>query len=679
MWTSPIEGTGGFAGPCGRTRGLRTSEQLGERMNEGITGRALLAGTLIAGVIGAQAAYENLVISASPMNTDYSMGAAVFYGALLVLLVNPALRLANQTWSFSRSELATLYIMAMVACVLPTTGLVGHLLPAISGGIYYATRENNWLETIIPHIEPWMLVANPEGIKGFYEGLSRGESTPWGIWLRPLLHWSVLLAGFFGTVIALMVLLRRQWVVNERLLYPLLQVPIAMIGEEGQERGAFPSLFRQRLFWMGVLIPLLMYSLKALHRYDPIIPIGFPTFIQVNFANGAVGIPFGVNYAGIGFGYLLSTKISFSVWFMGVLTVIEEVVFMRLGFFSSERLQIHTNPSVYPAYQGVGALVVFSIFVVWMARSHLRQVFHTAWRAGRTGGGDDRDEILSYRATCLLLAGSLILMWGWLVMAGLAWWLGLVFLPLLFLMMVGLTRIVVEGGLAVTRMPMIPCDLVAGALGGRTLGATNLGVVGMTFPWTGELRVSVMSALAHGLKLAQIHVPGQRRRLLAGVVLAIILSVGCATFVMLLLGYRYGAINLSPHWFFGTVSGGRVFSFIAQHLAEDSGPRWGSLGFAGIGAAIQLLVMLAHQRLAWWPIHPLAFPIGAVWCTHQVMASMFIAWVAKLTTLHYGGVRFYSTLKPLFMGMILGQYFTGGLWMIIDWFTGKQANYLFFW
>ena len=34
---------------------------------------------------------------------------------------------------------------------------------------------------------------------------------------------------------------------------------------------------------------------------------------------------------------------------------------------------------------------------------------------------------------------------------------------------------------------------------------------------------------------------------------------------------------------------------------------------AGIGAAIQLLVMLGHQRLSWWPIHPLAFPISCGW------------------------------------------------------------------
>jgi len=58
---------------------------------------------------------------------------------------------------------------------------------------------------------------------------------------------------------------------------------------------------------------------------------------------------------------------------------------------------------------------------------------------------------------------------------------------------------------------------------------------------------------------------------------------------------------------------------------------------------------------------------------------MFFAWIAKLATLHYGGVRLYNSVKPLFLGLILGQYLTGGLWLVIDGLMGKQANYLFYW
>jgi hypothetical protein len=645
-------------------------------MREGITTRALIAGTIGAGAIGGGAAYENLMVSGSTMNFDYSMGAALFFFAVVTLVLNPAVRLVRASWAFSRSELAVVYIMAAVGCVLPTNGLVGNVIPAISGGIYYATPENNWQEVIIPHLKPWLLVEDQEGIKGFYEGLSKGWAIPWGIWLRPLSVWAVLLAGFFGSIIALMSLLRRQWVESERLLYPLAQVPIAMIGEEGERRlGGVAAVFRQIPFWLGVSVPLTLYSVKALHNYNPIFPLGLPTFIHVGFAHDSVVIPVGINWAGIGFGYLLTTKLSFSIFFIAVLTIIEEVAFMRLGLFSGEQLLHNTSPSVYPAYQGVGAMLTFAVLMLWTSRRYLRQVSESAWR----GGPREEGDIMSHRSAFVLLGVSVLVMAAWLVAAGLQVSVVVLFLALLFLMMLGITRVVVEGGLAVSRIPIVPGDIVIAAVGSHSLGAASVGALGMTFPWGGEMRTTAMSAIAHGLKLAQTSIEGQRHRLLIGVVAAIVASLLCAVATMLYMGYHYGAINLSASWFFGTGAGSRIFDFIGYHINQDSSTRWGSMGFVGLGAAMQALLTVAYQRLAWWPIHPLAFPIGAVWCTHQLIGSMFLAWIAKLATLHYGGVRLYAAVKPFFIGLIMGQYLTGGLWLVVDWFAGKQANYLFFW
>jgi len=94
---------------------------------------------------------------------------------------------------------------------------------------------------------------------------------------------------------------------------------------------------------------------------------------------------------------------------------------------------------------------------------------------------------------------------------------------------------------------------------------------------------------------------------------------------------------------------------------------------------LQLLLTVTYHRFHWWPIHPLGFPIAAIWCTHQVMVSMFAAWLAKVLVLHYGGVRLYHASRPLFLGLILGQYLSGGIWLIVDWQTGMQNSYLFFW
>ena len=56
-----------------------------------------------------------------------------------------------------------------------------------------------------------------------------------------------------------------------------------------------------------------------------------------------------------------------------------------------------------------------------------------------------------------------------------------------------------------------------------------------------------------------------------------------------------------------------------------------------------------------------------------------MAWLCKVLVLKYGGARWYRRTKPFFLGMILGQYASGGMWIVIDGFTGMQGNYLFFW
>ncbi|MBT5057280.1 MAG: hypothetical protein HOM68_12130, partial [Gemmatimonadetes bacterium] len=151
--------------------------------------RSLIAGGVLAAVLGVAAPYENLVISGSPLHFDYSTPAAVFFFLLFLLIVNPVAALLRWQWRFSSAELATVYIMAAVACTLPTNGLVGKLLPHISAGTYYATPENGWSDQILPFIPSWMRVTDLRAIKWFYEGLPSGTPIPWGAWTKPLLLW----------------------------------------------------------------------------------------------------------------------------------------------------------------------------------------------------------------------------------------------------------------------------------------------------------------------------------------------------------------------------------------------------------------------------------------------------------------------------------------------------------
>ncbi len=61
----------------------------------------------------------------------------------------------------------------------------------------------------------------------------------------------------------------------------------------------------------------------------------------------------------------------------------------------------------------------------------------------------------------------------------------------------------------------------------------------------------------------------------------------------------------------------------------------------------------------------------------QVWFSIFLAWMIKAVALKYGGPKLYNTIRPFFLGMILGQFVIAGIWLIIDYFTGMTDNSVF--
>jgi len=57
--------------------------------------------------------------------------------------------------------------------------------------------------------------------------------------------------------------------------------------------------------------------------------------------------------------------------------------------------------------------------------------------------------------------------------------------------------------------------------------------------------------------------------------------------------------------------------------------------------------------------------------------SIAIAWLLKLLAMKYGGPSLFRRARPFFLGLIIGQFFIAGIWLIIDFFTGMTDNVVF--
>ena len=86
---------------------------------------------------------------------------------------------------------------------------------------------------------------------------------------------------------------------------------------------------------------------------------------------------------------------------------------------------------------------------------------------------------------------------------------------------------------------------------------------------------------------------------------------------------------------------------------------------------------IMRQRFLWWPFHPLGYAMGPSWPMIQLWFSILIGWAAKSVIMRYGGIRSYRTYRPLFLGMVLGEFISGGVWLIIDFLAGKEGHRIF--
>ena len=597
------------------------------------------------------------------------MPGAVFLLFVLTLILNPLLKLIHPRAGLNRGELLVVYVMMVMASPIPTL-FVGKFLSAISYPYYYATPENEWRELIHPYIPDWLMVHNVDIVKKFYEGGGRNEPIPWAAWQPVFLAWLPFVWALFLVMISLMIVMRKQWVEHERLIYPLMQVSLAMT-EQGRYGERVSPFFKNPVMWAGFAIPALWGTLHGLYNYFPeTIPIAKevdPLHLRLSIFHGVADMYVLLRFNIIGFFYFLKTEIAFSLWFFNLLAYGVRGIFGILGITSPQTQSAgHGVHNLILAQQAMGAMLVLFLGGLWSARRHLRGVLRKAFLGDPSV--DDSGEILSYRGAVIVLMASSVIAVGWLWLAGLPMVFGLAILFLGMVVLFGYSRVVAEGGLSDGEPPVVPAGILVSAVGSSVIGPQGLVVLATTFLWTTG-RNFVMVSCANSLRLGE-ELGGGKRPLFWVILLALAVSLGAAIWMIMTLGHQYGAINL---WIWG----GGEYSYAEKLIRTPLEPHvWNWINTA-IGATIMTLLMAARWLYVWWPLHPLGYAIGPIWIIDALWFNMFLAWLIKVVVLKYGGVGLYRKTRPFFMGMILGYFTPAGFYLIIDHFTGMTWNIIF--
>lgn len=642
-----------------------------DRLSPGVSLRAVAVGLVAACALNLLVIYVEYVAHASRVTLSHFPIAMAMVFVSIVLLLNPLAKCLNRRWGLSPSEMLTILAMCIVSATIPSVGLAGYMLGVMASPYYFASPENGWAAYLHDHVPAWIAPTNDHGATRYlFEGLPEGHVIPWAVWAGPVFAWMSLVCGIAFLSMCLAVMLRRQWVRHERLIYPVLVPAVEMTaGSDGP--GIRPAFARGKIFWAGFGVSFGIVCFNIVSYFKP----GFPQVPNItwgpwiNIGQQFPGIWARINLYTISFSYFANLDLLFSLWFFDLLFVLQAGVLNRLGFHMST---VEDGVGKYATstyrWQTFGAFAVLVLWGLWTARHHLREVAKKA--LGRRVTVDDSEEMLSYRVAFFGFWVALAFVFLWLRASGMETKVALVYVAASLVVYLGVARVVCESGLIYVGTPLEPQVFTIDALNARSMSAASLTALAFSNALSSMSKGLFMTAFSHAAKLGDL-IRGSRRAVGAGIALAFVAGFVTTVLVTLLLGYSVGAYNFND-FPFARYSQSGFYRSVA--LIKDPEPRHvESYVLCGIGAAVMSGLTFLRYRFPAWPLHPLGFAISGTFFARLSTFTVFLSWGIKWLILKVGGVAFYRRCRPFFLGLLTGYILGVGLSVVVDaiWFPGQ--------
>ena len=590
--------------------------------------------------------------------------------ALLPLVVwigiNTTLKLAAPRFALSRSEVVTIFGIVWMVGTVPAIGWVGYLITDISAPAAFSSPENRFWEAVGQNLPRWLFMdRGSEVVDRLYVGLAPGDPVPWMHWVVPLFWWflgslSLVLAGFFASV-----LFYKQWLVHERLTFPLANVPLALLEES--EGSRVPDVFKNWVFWAGfactagvIFWNILGYFVLTLPRitvYDHFLTKAVETGINIPT------IYLRIHPLMMGLAYLCPLNILMSFWVFFLVNATKLTMMNRTGFTIGLQGQTAAPPEIL-MLEAHGALVFLVVWSVWVARDHLKETLQKGF--GNLRAEDDGVPV-SYRAAWLGILGSSIFFTGFVMSMGISLPAAVAQMGLLFIVYFGVTKFAAATGYVFLAPRGEKGWQIMKALWG-TLNLSSRDLTGLMVVNRNALagssdRMLSVPAVPHFFRLLGT---GLKRSFSTVGVLpfALFTAFVVACGAQLYLCYSEGGMNHAymPDWRYMV----RQVSLIEGTKPAYFDPEKTFVWMLGIAEA-GLLTFLG-ARFAAWSLHSfgLAFP------DHRFRYGfgIFIVWFAKWLTIRYGGVSLYRRSLPFWYGIVVGYLVGVGTSIVVDaiWF-----------
>ena len=574
---------------------------------------------------------------------------------LIIALLNLAISRFAPGASLAQGELLCIYIMLVASVAIAGHDMIQNLFGLIAHPFWFATPENEWGELFFRYIPEWLTVSDRAILKGYYEG----NSTIYAMehikaWLVPLSIWGVFIFVLIFVMFCINVIIRKRWTEDEKLAYPIIQLPLAMT-----RQGTAKSIFFNKLLWIGFAIAAVIDVINGFHYLYPSVPgipvksIDLQSFFTEKPWNAIGWTPLRFYPLAIGIAFFLPLDLSFSCWFFYLFRKAENIFGSLVGWGSLPSFP-YFNEQAFGAWMGL------CFVALWASRGHLKEVFYKAF--GRKSALDDAREPIRYKTALLgILAGTIFLAL-FSIKAGMEVWVVPIFFFICFAIAIAITRVRAELGTPHEIYFIRPHEVIAAVFGTRSVSPGSLTILSYFWWFTRCNRCHPMPTQLEALKMAEsTRISG--RKVLIAILLGTVFGFVIASWANLGILYRDGA-TVSVEGFHAFTGWG-AFDPLQRWLSNPTNIDTPGVSFMGVGLISVFFLMAMRMRFFWWPLHPAGYALSVSFAMDLVWFAFFISWLVKLIILRYGGIRFHRRAIPIFLGLILGDYTVGAIWSII--------------
>ncbi|MCX6360934.1 MAG: hypothetical protein NT029_14070 [Armatimonadetes bacterium] len=631
-------------------------------------GRITLRSIVLAALLAPVAAWVNVSVEAiryAGQPTTVSVYPHMM--ALLLLLVagSGAAGRIRASWRLSPAEMVTVYFLVFMAAVMSAHDTMEVLVPILTYPFRYANAGNKWESAILPLLPRRLTVSDPSAVEHYWlGGADLWRSGEAGVWLGPALCWAAFLGALVFCGACLNSLLRRQWAENERLAFPLAQLPLDLV----QPRQ---PLWTNRLFLLGFAAAVAHDTWFGLHTLWPTIAepyIRFQTAQQLLTAppwNAIAWLPVAFFPWIMGLGVMLPTDLLFSCWFFFIIWKLQPVVAAANGY-----TDIPGFPFVFE--QSFGAYMAIAVFTLYTARKALRRGFSALWtRDVEVTAGDP----LHPRTASLGVLAALSAALWFLTKMGMAAWVACGTLFIYLMAAVAITRLRAEMGTPAHDLgQMGPMRLLPLAFGKEAFRDQDLVALALSHGFNRNYRACPMAVHAEGLQ-AQARSGVSLRGIFWALVAFACWGALCGFAADVALNYRWGAISHCDPPYVSAIFGKEPYDHITNLMQGGitALQRRPAVAAVGVGFAVAAALGAVRMGAVGFPFHPVGYAISSNWCMSLMWLSLLAAWVIKVSLLKAGGLRLYRQALPLFLGIVLGECAAGTAWMALSALLGTKT------